>query len=339
MGGAMKRTERTGRKRRWPGRIVVLAFFLFFLGQAVPGVSHSAPANFPEKEITTVVSYGPGGSMDILARGLSNTMRKYLGVPLVVMNMPGAGGGRGRSFIYNAAPDGYTIGVNAPDAIAQEIFEKTDFENRKFSYIGNAQVMPLVFCVKPDSQIRSMKDFKALGKRVRTGTFSMYTGAFLASIIMATREGWPLSMVGGYKGGGDAALGLIRGDIDFCAIPLTVASSFIKSGQIRPIMLLDRKRHPNFPDIPVIGEEGYPDLVVLGGMQWLMAPPGVAKARIQMLEDSLKKTLEDPEFLKWAEGANVDVLFMNGEETKQMVLKMFSLLEQYKKEIQKYNEK
>jgi tripartite-type tricarboxylate transporter receptor subunit TctC len=335
----MKRIGRDNRKSGWVGVLSVLGFSILFLGQALDGSSFAASPDFPKKEITAVVSYGPGGSMDILARGLGNSMRKHLGVPIVVMNMPGANGGRGRSFLFNAAPDGYTIGVNGPDAVAQEIFEKTDFQNSKFSTIGNAQLLPQVFCVKPDSPIRSVKDFKTFGKRVRTGAFSMYTGGLISSIIIATREGWPLSVIGGYKGGGDAALGLIRGDFEFCAVPLTVASSFIKSGQIRPIMLLDRKRHPKFPEIPTVAEEGYTDLSILGATHWLMAPPGVPKPRMQILEDSLKKTCEDPEFLKWAEGANVDVLFLNGEETNQMVLKMFALLEQYKKDIVKYYEK
>ncbi len=335
----MNRTAIHGRRGVLLGSAFLLGLLILILGQVLPHPAFSASADFPKKEITAVVSYGPGGSMDILARGLGNTMRKYLGVPVVVLNMPGANGGRGRSFLYNAAADGYTIGVNGPDSVAQETFEKTDFQNRKFSVIGNAQLLPQVFCTKPDSPIRSIKDFKTFGKRVRTGAFSMYTGGLISSIIMATREGWQLSVIGGYKGGGDAALGLIRGDFEFCAIPLTVASSFIKSGQIRPIMLLDRKRHPKFPDIPTVAEEGYPDHAVLAATHWLIAPPGVPKARMQILEESLKKTCEDPEFLKWAEGANVDVLFLTGEDTNQMVLKMFALLEQYKKDIVKYYEK
>jgi tripartite-type tricarboxylate transporter receptor subunit TctC len=136
------------------------------------------------------------------------------------MNMPGASGGRGRSFVYNAAPDGYTIGVNSQDSIAQETFEKQDFENRKFSFIGNAQLLPNVFCVKSNSQIRSVKDLKTLGTRIRSGAFSMYTSALLTAMIIATREGWSLAVIGGYIGGGDAALALVRGDFEFCGIPL-----------------------------------------------------------------------------------------------------------------------
>ena len=317
----------------------LFVFSILLLGNFFCEASFAAPVDFPQKEITIVVSFGPGGSMDILARGLGNTMRKYLGVPVVVMNMPGASGGRGRSFVYNAAPDGYTIGINSHDSIIQETFEKQDFENRKFTYIGNAQSLPNVFCVKSNSQIRSVKDFKTLGTRVRSGAFSMYTSALLTAMIIATREGWSLAVIGGYKGGGDAALALVRGDFEFCGIPLTVAAPFVKSGQIRPIMIVDLKRHPKFSDIPTVGDEGHPDLGIFAATQWLMAPPGVPKARIQILEDALKKTLKDPEFLKWAEGASVDVLFLSGEETKQMVVKTFGILEQYKKDLAKYYEK
>jgi tripartite-type tricarboxylate transporter receptor subunit TctC len=158
-------------------------------------------------------------------------------------------------------------------------------------------------------------------------------------MIMATRERWPMAIIGGYKSGGEAALGLIRGDFEFCGLPLSVATPFIRSGQIRPIMMIDQKRYPKFPNTPTAEEEGYPDLGIFGTSYWLMASPGVSKARIQILEDALTKTLKDPEFLKWAEGADVDVAFLNGEETKQMVFKIFTLLEQYKKEMVKYIEK
>jgi tripartite-type tricarboxylate transporter receptor subunit TctC len=117
-----------------------------------------------------------------------------------------------------------------------------------------------------------------------------------------------------------------------------VASPFVRSGQIRPIMMIDQKRHPKFPNTPTAEEEGHPDLGIFGTSYWLMASPGVPKARIQILEDALIKTLKDPEFLKWAEGADVDVAILSGEETKQMIFKIFTLLEQYKKEIVKYIE-
>ena len=324
--------------RRCLSIIFALVFSVPFLGHLLCAASFSAPVDFPQKEVTIVVPFGPGGSTDILGRGVGNVMKKYLGVPVVVMNMPGAGGARGRAYVYHSAPDGYTIAVNAADSIAQEILEKQDFENKKFSYIGNASYSPNLFCVKADSQIRSVKNLKSFGTRVRYGAFSLYTNSALSAMIMATRESWPMAIIGGYKSGGDAALGLIRGDFEFCGLPLSVASRFVKSGQIRPIMMIDQKRHPKFPDVPTVGEEGYPDLGIFGTSYWLMASPGVPKARIQTLEEALMKTLKDPEFLKWAEGADVDVSILSGEETRQMVLKIFTLLEQYKKEIVRYIE-
>lgn len=333
----MKNTIKENRGN-WSRMNLLLCFSIWLLSSFFCGLSFAAPVDFPQKEITIIVSFGPGGGLDIIARGVGNIMRKYLGVPVVVNNVTGAGGARGRAFVYHSAPDGYTIGVDTPGGICIEVIEKQDYEAKKFSYIGNAQQSPDIFCVRSDSSFRSVKDFKTFGKRLRFGTFNIQSSSTFPPIIMASREAWPMAIVAGYKSGGDTALGLIRGDFEFCCIPLNVAAPFVRSGQIRPILSIDQKRHPNFPNTPSVAEEGHPDLGLFLTNYWFMAPPGVPKARIKILEDALMKTLKDPEFIKWAEGANVDIAPMTGEQTAQMVLKLFALTEGYKKEIIKFIE-
>ena len=110
---------------------------------------------------------------NILARGVGKVMSKHLGVPMVVMNMPGAGGARGLIQLYHSAPDGYTMGVGAASEIIDQILEKQDYDNKKFTFIGRAQSMPLFLFVKSDSPFRSLKDFKTFGKAVRHSAFSL----------------------------------------------------------------------------------------------------------------------------------------------------------------------
>jgi tripartite-type tricarboxylate transporter receptor subunit TctC len=122
----MKRQEYFG--------IVAFSNLLWFFAFSVCGSSFAAPAaDFPRKEITIIVNFGPGGARDILARGVGNTMSKYLGVPVVVMNQPGAGGARGLISVYHAAPDGYTIGIGATTDIIDQTLEKRDYDNKTFS--------------------------------------------------------------------------------------------------------------------------------------------------------------------------------------------------------------
>ncbi len=320
--------------------LVILLIFLSVTATILPGqTAWGAPAAFPNKELTIIVNFGPGGARDIIARGIGNTMSKYLGVPVVIMNTPGAGGARGLINLYHAAPDGYTIGVGAGTDVIDQILEKRDYDNKKFTYIGNAQHTPGILFVKSDSPFRSIKDFKTFGKPIRHSTFSLTSNSTVVSMILANREGFPLAIVGGYQSAAASVLGLIRGEVEFSAPQQSTATPFIKAGQVRPILTIDRKRNPSFPDIQTVGEAGHPDLEGFALDFWFMAPPGVPKERAQILETALMKTLKDPEFLKWAKGAGVDTGPMTGEDLYKMVLRFFGLIEQYKGEIVKYVKK
>ena len=327
------------KKRVGKAMVVLMSFLLWICGGFLSGAALATEKDFPKKEITIIVNFGAGGGRDILARGLGKVMSKYLGVPIVVMNMPGAGGARGLIQLYHSAPDGYTIGVGAASEIVDQILQKQEYDNKKFTFIGRAQSMPLFFFVKSESSFRSLKDFKTFGKPVRHSAFSLGAPSTVAGMILANRENFPLTIVGGYQGVAAAILGLIRGEVEFTGAQLSTTISYVRAGQIRPIVTLDQKRSPDFPDIPTIGEFGHKDLENCGLDYWFMAPPEVPKARVQILEDALMKTLKDPEFITWAKGASVDPGPLNGEETTKMVLNLFKLFEPYKGDIEKYIKK
>jgi len=98
-------------------------------------------------------------------------------------------------------------------------------------------------------------------------------------------------------------------------------------------------RSPEFSDVPAIGELGHKDLEIMTLDYWFMAPPQVPNARLQILEDALMKTINDPEFQAWAKGAGVDPSWLNSEETTKIVLSLFEVLEPFKADIEKYRKK
>ena len=326
-------------RREGIGRIVFLLLLVLFFGSFLSETTLAAEKDFPKKEITIIVNFGAGGGRDLLARGVGKTMSKYLGVPVVVVNMPGAGGLRGIISLYHSTPDGYTIGVGGAPEIIDQIIQKQDYDSRKFAYIGRAQSSPTFFFVKSDSPFRSFKDFKTFGKPIRFSSFSVTSLSSVPAIILAKREGFPMSIIGGYQGAVAATLALIRGEVEFTGAQLSAALPYVKAGQIRAILTIDQKRHQDFPDIPTVVETGHEDLANLMLDFWFMAPPEVPKARIQILEDALMKTLKEPEFSGWAKGASVDLSPLSSEETTKLVLKLFSLLERYKEDIEKYIKK
>jgi tripartite-type tricarboxylate transporter receptor subunit TctC len=301
----------------------------------VPNLACAA-ADFPTKEVTIIVNSNPGGGRDVIARGVANTMSKHLSTPVVVLNVAGASGMRGLEQLYNSPPDGYTVGIGTPSDIILQFVEKPKYDSKKFIYIGNAQHTPDFFFVKSDSPIRSIKDFKSFGKKVRIGTHILTSNGTVAYMILAEREGFTISIVAGYKGIPEVTLGLIRGEIEANDIVASAAMQFFRAGQIRPIAVIGEKRSPLFPDVPTIGEAGYPELANFALYYWFMAPPGLSKGRAQVLEDALMKTLKDPEFLNWAKGAGVDVASLSSQETTKLVSDFSDIAAKYQKVVQKY---
>jgi len=303
------------------------------------GISFAAQEDFPKKPITVIVNLAPGGSRDVSARGVANTMSKYLGVPMVIMNMPGAGGAQGIEKVYTSAPDGYTIGVGGKTDILQQVIEKQRFDYKKFTFIGKIQHSPTFFFVKADSPFRSVKDFKTFGKPVRLSTHSITSPPTLAAMILSEKEGFPLVIIGGYKGGAAALLGLVRGEVEFSGPTLVSSMPYVRAGQIRPLVTIDKKRCPEFKDTPTPGEVGYPELDVLSSDFWFIAPPGVPKERVKILDEALQKTLNEPEFLKWAKGADLDPSPLSSQETTKLVHGYVDFFQKYKSYVEKHIDK
>ena len=326
---------KTGRFVRRLSYLVLLSSSLYCL------CSNAAFAaqDFPRKEVTIIVNFGPGGARDIIARGVGNIMSQHLGVPVVIVNMPGAGGALGITKLYNSPPDGYTLAIGAaPDAILQ-IIQKQDYDVTKLTYIGQTDHAAGLIFVKSDSPFHTLKDLKNYGKSIRFAISSLAASTVVATMVLAEREGFPLTIVGGYPSSAAAVLGLIRGEVELCAPLYNTAAPYLKTGQLKPFVIIDQKRLPVFPDTPTMAEIGYPDLGILGLDMWIEAPPGVPKDRVKILEEALLKTLRDPQFLKWAKEAGVEPNLLGAQETEKLAAEQVRLMERYKNYILKYMQK
>ena len=326
----MRRTKTT----EFLGRSILLGFTLWFSTTYLCRVALAA-VDFPKKGITVIVGFSPGGGRDIVVRGVGKTISKYLGVPIVVLNVPGAGGARGNMQLFNSAPDGYTLGIGAQADLFDQIIQKRDYDNKGFTFIGVVQHTSPILFVKSDSPFRSVKEFKSYGKPVRCSTSNVLNPASVATVIFANREKFPLALIGGYQADVAGMLAVIRGEVEFTNALMSSAMPYLKAGQLRPILVVDQKRNPTIPEIPTIAEAGHPDLGIFTLDYWFMAPPGLPKTRTQILEDAVRKTLQDPEFLEWAKGSNVDATFLSGEETTKLVHRCFEVFDEYKGEIEK----
>jgi len=221
----------------------------------------------------------------------------------------------------------------------RDVTEKTDYDVRKSIYLGRALSSSGNWFVHPDSPFRSVKDLKTYGKSMRYSAFTYGSPETIVAMVVADREGWPLKIIGGYKGALPSALALVRGDVDLTGAYYGGVGELARAGKIRAILTMGPKRVPEVPDVPTVGEIGHPDLEIFTLDTCLHAPPGVPKDRIEILENAFMKTLQDPEFVQWAKGAKLNVAWLNGAETTKRIYGLFDVLGKYKGTIEKYMEK
>jgi len=278
-----------------------------FFGKLAPSLigclalvcSVAANAAFPEKQITLVVPFTPGGANDAVARIVAQGLGKELQKNVVVDNRPGAGGMLGTGLVASAEPNGYTLLlISAAHAISGSIYAKMSYDPIKsFSPIAQLTSAPYILVVKQDSPVSSVSELISLAKSKPgslnyassgKGSAPQLSGAMFASMAN-------LDMVHiAYKGGGPALMDLMRGDITMYFSSYSSATSLLKSNKIRALGVTSGVRSPSLPDTPTIAEAGLPGFE-LTGWYGIVAPANTPKAIVAQLNAALVKVLATPE--------------------------------------------
>jgi len=275
-----------------------LAVAAVFLGIA----SGETRAAFPDKDITWIVPYAPGGGFDAWSRQIAATMQKHLpqGVNVVVRNVTGAGGRSGSIALYRAKPDGYTVGLLDVAGLLpyQKAVgaDKAGFDIEKYVWIGRVATEPWVFLVAAKSPLKSLADLKAR-KDLSWGIEGPGSTKWLFSIIQARELGLPMRFVSGYGGTGEMIPASLRGDFEVWTNAGPAHIPYVKSGDLRALIQFGEKRMSAFPEVPTAKELGH-DLVA-EILRLLAAPPGTSADAAQTLEGAFLKAMNEPEFKAW----------------------------------------
>jgi len=256
-----------------------------------------AKAEFPEKNIEFVIPFGTGGGFDRAVRLISPYLEQALGkkVEVIPKNVPGAGGRKGTAQVYRAKPDGYSIVIaNVPGiALPGLTGEKIEYDINKFTWLAHVGGSPYIAGVSAKSSIKSLDDLKKLGRPVKCTSTGFGATAYAACQIVAKVVGFPLQMLGGYKGSAAYVLAVARGDGDLALAPVLVMKKFIQAGQIRGIFTTEKTS--SVPGVPTIASLGHKNLTGLGVDRYLLGPPGMPAAVTKTLSDALVKAMENPE--------------------------------------------
>jgi tripartite-type tricarboxylate transporter receptor subunit TctC len=255
-----------------------------------------ASAAWPEKPVTVIVPYPPGGNNDILARLLGPTVEREIGQPLVIENRGGGGGTIGAGAAARAQADGHTllfadIGILA---IAPHLFARLPYEPDAFAPVIRLTGVPLLVGVPKDSAHRSVADLVAAARArpevLNFGTPGPGTAGHLATQMLMSLTGTRMTHVS-FRGSAPAAQELIAGRIDLL-IDGTLLPA-VNQGQVRAIAVTGAERSPLTPDLPTIAESGVPGYAFVS-WHGVVAPRGVPAEAVQKLNAAYNAALRDP---------------------------------------------
>lgn len=295
-------------------------------------------ADFPQKNITFIIPFSPGGGFDRTVRAIAPFMEKHFGsrVSVLPRNVPGAGGKRGLGTVYRAAPDGYTISIaNMPGAaipaLTGEKVEEYDID--KFTWIARLATEEYMIGVPVKSPIRSIDDLRKLGRPVKMPSTDFGSTAFAGTAIFGEVLNFPIQHLTGYKGTNDYIVGVVRGDGDATISPVSTMRKFIQAGDMRGLFTAEKTS--TLAGVPTIAELGHPELTGLGVDRFVVAPPGVPAAVASALADAMAKALADPELQALAKKTGETFAFLPPGEAKASADRSLALYNKYRAALRK----
>ncbi|MDE0032453.1 MAG: tripartite tricarboxylate transporter substrate binding protein [Deltaproteobacteria bacterium] len=284
---------------------------------------------YPSKTITWLINAAPGGGFDLHSRAVARVMRKKLGVNIIIRNVPGAGGVISWNLLTVAKPDGYTIGiVNLPGAIVSQLFKETQYKLREFSWIGRISAAPYIYAAGKQYGLRTLEDFRKR-KEVLITESGYGTTGWVNSALTAATMGFKPKFIMGYAGAPASNMAIVRGEGHARALGLDSPGqmAFIKDGSMVPTWVYLDKRDPRHPDVPTVGELGFPQLSVLAANRVVAAPPKMPKDRMAVLIKAFRESIEDPETQAAFKSMRAKTSGVYGDDWLPVMETMFKLIQ------------
>jgi tripartite-type tricarboxylate transporter receptor subunit TctC len=259
-----------------------------------------AQDKYPSKTINWICPYAAGGNADSRSRQVAKAMGAILGQPIIIDNKAGAGGNIGTEIIARSRPDGYIIGMGnfAPLAVNHALFKKLNFDPlNDLVPIALIERGPLILMVRNDSPYKSVKDIVAAAK-AEPGKLSYASGGIggshhLSGALFEHTAG--IDMIHApYKSGSAGATDLMGGQVQMMFEQMYVAMPAIQGGRMRALGITSKNRSPLLPNLPTMGEQGYPAVEVLN-WQGLIGPKGLPADIIKLLNSACNQALQTAE--------------------------------------------
>jgi tripartite-type tricarboxylate transporter receptor subunit TctC len=262
----------------------------------------SQAAAWPERAITMVVPFPPGGPTDLVARVMAAQLGEQLGQTIVVENKGGASGTIGMIAAAKAPADGYTILYNTSSiALSPNLYTKLPLNPSKdFAAVSSTAVIPLVLLTHPSVPANTVEEFIAYAKKkpgeLAYGSAGAGNVTHLGGYLFNQSTGIDAIHIP-YRGSAPALVDLVGGQFQFMTNTLNDSLSFIRDKRVKALAVSSKNRSPMVPDVPTINETVIPDFE-MGAWQGIVVPAGTPAAIIEKLNQEIRTALKSEVILK-----------------------------------------
>ncbi len=258
----------------------------------------TAPGDFPNRPITMIVVFAPGGATDVLARIVADHMARTLNQRVLVENLSGAGGTIGGARGAQAAPDGYTLTVGSlgSHSAAPSIYRNIAYDPRQLAPVGLIAGTPLYFVVRNALPVRTLAEFAAHVRanpgRVSNAHAGVGSTNHLACALFGHVTKLEMNAIP-YRGEGPAVNDIVAGQVDSACVLAPAALPQIQAGTMRGLLLASPSRSAGAPEVPTSAEAGAPEFL-FQGWNAIFAPRGTPAPVVEKLAAALAAALDDP---------------------------------------------
>jgi len=292
-------------------KILRRVLFLFALS-----ISLCHASDYPSRPIHILVPYGPGGAADVISRIFADHMSKTLNQSIVIVNRPGGNANIAPAAVAVADPDGYTLlSSSVAFAVNPYIESNLNWDVSDFVPVAKLVESSNLFVVPSQLGPKTLDEFVRFAKatpHLPTNVSSLGNSQALAREYFAHAAGIKFTDIG-YKGGVTWIADLVNGSLVFSSAPINPILSLIQSGQLRVLASTGPARTPLFPDVPTVGELGYPDAT---SVSWFgfHAPKGTPLEVIDTLDQAARAASQDEEVRKRVEAAGAVMAYLGSTE-------------------------
>jgi tripartite-type tricarboxylate transporter receptor subunit TctC len=308
---------------------------MIFLMVVLVGMTFTsaALAEYPDKPITYVICFNPGGESDITARIQQQPLEKFLGVPVVMVYKKGGGGALGWSELMRTKPDGYTIyGTNLPHTIVQPMIRgNAGYETEKINNVYMFEFTPDILAVSADSEIKTLEDFVKYAKEnpgVSVGGSGQPSANSLGCEAFGKVAGLKLTYIS-FTGSGAAVPALLGGHVKALMTYTSMAAQY--PDKIRALAVAADKGAKALPGVPTFKELGYE--FVEGAYRGVAVPPGTPKEIKMKLEQAFEKVNYDPVVVKKMEDLGFIMEYYGEDASTALVSKLSAYYRQLLKDL------